>query len=310
MPLAFTSQIQRTYTTLSKTITTVHEAHEIDSTLISKPNEQSKSLDLHNKEPTFQMISPPPRRLKQTLLQPIKPSITPNSISNPYVSQQTSIAQDEGKTSIPLQTTLKLRNSNDNIWIGHRLRKPRTSSARIWIQNVNGLNIKCNFNPYLEHLEFIKRYNISFLALTETHLNHQNAYVRENIEASHKMIYPQSHTILANTPSPNFEDTRQNGGILTSTMGTLAHRYAGGGYDPGGRFVWMDFYGREVFLRIYTIYRVCPANDDNAGDNQAWTLQREWLRDKGIQTNPRQQVLQDLKAMVLKDIAKKGKYWW
>lgn len=244
--------------------------------------------------------------LKQTLLCPALPQ-SKASVSNPYASTSNNVKGLSSTTSprVAVQTELVNANPTDHAWIGHRMRRPRPSYARFWIQNVHGLNISYNFNPYLEHLDFIKRYNIQFLALIETHLNHQNQYVKENIEASHKMIYPEGHVVLTNTPTNDYDDTRKSGGILISTQGRLSQRYAGGGCDPGGRYAWMDFYGKEVYLRIYTVYRVCPCTDSIAGDNQAWTLQREWLQAKGVNENPRSQILLDLKKAIQSDIHNK-----
>jgi len=67
----------------------------------------------------------------------------------------------------------------------------------------------------------------------------------------------------------------------------------------------MDFYGKEVFLRIYTVYRVCQNNDALAGDSQAWTLQREWLKSKGVHNNPRSQVLKDIQHAIANDLKQK-----
>ena len=304
------SQIQRSYKTLTSTIADVQAAQTNSETPISADSNEQISFAPPDILSTSVQVPSTARNLKQTLLLPIKNS-TPTMIPNPYLTLKNSTLEmsplpSESTTTPGLQPSLDLQKKvTDDMWIGHRMRHPKSSHARIWVQNVNGLNINFNFNPYLEHLEFIKRYSISFLALTETHLNNQNSYVKENIDASHKIINPEGHVLLINTPTTTYEDTRQSGGILTATQGRLSSRYAGGGHDPGGRFSWMDFFGKETFLRIYTVYRVCPSSDDRAGDNQAWTLQREWLKSQGINTDPRLQVMHDLKKAITTDIDKK-----
>ena len=298
-------QIQRSYKKLTKTISGVQAAQTL------KPNSFS-DVDISpqaewSSSQNIPLLNPSSRpKLKQTLLKPLP--LLQKTIPNPYQKSTLSSKQfldPKMPTSSSIQTKIITENETDNVWVGHRLKKQKSSCARIWIQNVFGLDISNNFNPYLEHLEFVKRYNIQFLALTESHLNHQNIYVKENIEASHSIVYPEGHVLLTNTPTDDYDDTRRSGGILTSTQGKLSYRYAGGGCDRGGRFTWMDFYGKDLYLRIYTVYRVCQGSNSSAGDSQAWTLQKEWLlQEKGINENPRRQVLKDLKLAIQSDIEK------
>ena len=291
-------QIQCSYKKLSTTISTI-----CDTPTTITESQISQSCELSS------TCKP---KLKQSLLKPLSVPKVPRLIPNPYESPKSTSVPNVENENVPysrsIQATLSVKHELDTKWIGHQMRKPLPSHARIWIQNVHGLNISNNFNPYLEHLIFIKRYNIQFLALTETHLNPSNMYVRENIEASHKMIYPESHVVLTNTPTSNNDTTRQSGGILSSTQGRLSSRFAGSGQDPGGRFTWMDFYGKSIYLRIYTVYRVCNNSDKQAGDNQAWTLQREWLLQRGVQVNPRTQILRALQKSIRDDILKNGKF--
>ena len=304
------SQIQRSYKTLKSTITSVQAAqsdlkHPIPA--VARDHNSHATPDICS--PSIKMKPSKTNKLKQTLLRPRPLNAPLTTISNPYHNSNRS---DVNPPSTPVQIKPGLQPSldaqkraTDEMWVGHRMRHPKSSYARIWVQNVNGLNINFNFNPYLEHLEFIKRYSISLLAITETHLNNQNSYVHENIQVSHKKIHPEGHVLLTNTPTTTYEDTRQTGGVLMATQNRLSSRYAGGGSDPGGRYAWMDFFGKDTFLRIYTVYRVCSSSDNRAGDNQAWTIQREWLKLKGIHTDPRTQVLHDLKKAIQTDILKK-----
>ena len=296
MPPKYQRQIQCSYKSLSNTIKTIQSAPHTPINILRVNEGLNTRPSRSNKSKT----SPK----KQSLLAPLPTQkyLSKNPYKNKCSSTSSTPSTDLAISSV--QTKLSLTNQLDNKWIGHRLRSPLPSHARIWIQNVNGLNISHNFNPYLEHLEHMKRYNIHFLALTETHLNNQNIYIKDNLVASHKMIYPEGHVIITNTPTTDYDDTCQSGDILSSTQNRLSNRYAGGGSDLGGRYTWMDFYGKDIFLRIYTVYRVCNNSDNLAGDNQAWTLQREWLQRKGVHTNPRSQVLQDLKHAITVDITK------
>jgi len=304
-----TSQIQRSYKNLTKTISEVQAAHISTPKEFSDPVHKQPNLCSSSQNNAITLLDPQGPKLRQTLITPKKKNSLNSSppITNPYATSNppTSPPLRPDMESSSIQTKIVKENVTDNVWVGHRLRALKPSCARLWIQNVFGLDISNNFNPYLEHLDFIKRYNIQFLALTESHLNHQNRYVKENIEASHSIIYPEGHVLLSNTPTDDFEDTRRSGGILSSTQGKLSNRFAGGGCDKGGRYTWMDFFGKDLYLRVYTVYRVCNGNNASAGDNQAWTLQKEWLSQiRGIEENPRRQILKDLKEAITSDLKK------
>ena len=305
------SQIQRSYKKLASTISDVQAAQLPSSPDLSDQVHSQSNMCSSSQNNVITLRDPQRPNLKQTILKPFTKKTTtslssslpiPNPYAKPKRPSQTSTVNSQCS---PIQTRLVKTNKTDDVWVGHRFRELKPSCARLWIQNVYGLDISNNFNPYLEHLDFIKRYNIQFLALTESHLNHQNIYVKENIEASHSMVYPEGHVLLANTPTDDYEDTRRSGGILTSTQGRLSYRYAGGGCDKGERYTWMDFFGKDLYLRVYTVYRVCNGTNASAGDNQAWTLQREWLsKTRGIRENPRRQILNDLKKAISSDIKK------
>ena len=304
------SQIQKSYKTLTTTITrTFQENLTSHTTLRSTTLKKDMSFFNVLEDTPNQLTNTKGNRpsLKQSLLAPFKSKNTQQQISNPYRS--TSIRPPQCVMNEPgspcVMPTIASRHVLDDKWVGNRLMKPKSSFARIWVQNVHGLDISNNFNPYLEHLDYLKRYNISFLALTETHLNHRHLYVKENLEASHRIAYPEGHVQFTNTPDITNANTRQSGGVLSSVQGNLSSRFAGSGSDDGGRYVWMDFYGKEIFLRVYVVYRVCANNDAGAGDKQAWTLQREWLLCKGVDTNPRLQILRDLKRSIQRDIDRK-----
>ena len=97
-------------------------------------------------------------------------------------------------------------------------------------------------------------------------------------------------------------DNFQYGGVLASVQNKLSQRYAGGGSDSMGRFNWMNFYGKNRFLRIYTVYRVCQGNDSSSGDDTAWTAQRTHLLEKNINCDPREHVVTTLLQSIEQDI--------
>ena len=118
----------------------------------------------------------------------------------------------------------------------------------------------------MEQLQYLKKFEISFLSISEAKLNPYPPYINENIESAFQKVYPGGTCNLSNQFLNN-DDLIQYGGVFSAAMTSISHRVAGTGKDKLGRFNWIDFYGSENFLRIYTIYRINPGNDPSSGDD-------------------------------------------
>ena len=125
MPPKYQRQIQCSYKSLSNTITTIQSNHH---TPINNPRE-SECLK------TRSSYSNPARTsLKnQSLLAPLP---TQKFLSqNPYKNKCRGTSSTPS-TDLPIssvQTKLSLPNQLDNKWIGHQIRTPLPSHARLWI---------------------------------------------------------------------------------------------------------------------------------------------------------------------------------
>ena len=230
---------------------------------------------------------------QQSLNFPILKKASP---TNPYNQQP---ATTPNCTSI--QTRLHNPTTSDSEWFGTQFSRLKQNEVRLWMQNVNGIDISDNFNSFVEHIHHIKRFEISFLSITETKLNPYSPYVSENIEAAFQKVYEGSVTNISNQYLNN-DDIYQYGGVLSASMHTMSQRVAGKGKDPLGRYNWIDFFGSANFLRIYTIYRINKGNDPTSGDDTCWIHQRSALLKKGITTDPRHQVVLDFEKQLKEDI--------
>ena len=282
----------------------VKKVHSVERTLkaisnfVSTSEPQSSNLNT-NSISSISRTSPtnssPTPTLKQSKL-PFLTTSKVNPISNPYNSPKSKVLSNS-----KLQTRINNHMQTDNEWIGCKLCPLENNEFRIWSQNVNGFDISHNFNIFMEHMDYIKKYDIGFLAITEPKLNPYSAYVNENIESAVERIYPGSTMQLTNQFLNN-DDLLQYGGVFSAVTKTLSHRVAGKGKDYLGRFNWIDFYGTDSFLRIYTIYRVNPGCDPTSGDDTCWTHQRTALNLKNCDTDPRKQVVIDLVNNLKEDI--------
>ena len=219
-------------------------------------------------------------------------------LSNPY---NTSPSDKPTTPTVSIQTKIQKSTPSDFEWFGTQVSKLVPGEIRLWIQNINGINISHNFNIFLEQLEYMRRFEISFISLTETKLNPYCAYVNENIEAAFQRSYEGSTNNLSNQ-FLNTDDCHQYGGILSAALNDMSQRVAGKGKDKLGRFNWIDFYGSSQFLRIYTIYRINAGSDPGSGDDTCWSHQRLALLSQNCNTDPRKQVVLDLVQKIKEDI--------
>ena len=280
----------------------VKKVHSIDRTLREINSTHvpcsTEGLSLpqahHTNEPT-----PIPSTKKTTITQTKLPFLSTTSlpaISNPYKP-----TTPPSSSKVSIQTKINKNFPTDEQWIGSKLCSLTKHEFRIWIQNINGFDVSHNFSIFMEHFEYIKKYDISYFALTEARLNPYSAYVSESIESAFQNVYPGSSSILSNQYINN-EDICQYGGVFSGVTQRLTHRVAGMGKDSLGRFNWIDFYGTDSFLRIYTVYRVNPGCDPTSGDDTCWTHQRTALLSKNCDTDPRTQVVKDLVQKLKDDI--------
>ena len=224
---------------------------------------------------------------------PISKSSPP---SNPYNS-----CTKPPLPKIQLQTKMLNSSHQDFEWFGTQVSKLAPGEVRLWLQNINGIDISQNFNIFMEQLSYMQRYEVSLLSITETKLNPYCAYVNENIEAVFNRVYEGSTCNLSNQFLNN-DDNYQYGGVLSAALHDISQRVAGKGKDKLGRYNWIDFYGSTNFLRLYTLYRINSGTDPSSGDDTCWSHQRLALLSNNCTTDPRQQVVLDLIHQIREDI--------
>ena len=248
--------------------------------------------------------SSPSNTTNHRALPKTKQSKIPFPISSAHSSSPKNPYHINSPTPIPdknIQTRINNHLPTDREWIGSKMCPLEQNEFRLWIQNVNGFDISQNFNIFMEHFDYIKKYDIGYFAITESKLNPYSAYVNENIESAFQKIHPGGTSNLTNQFINN-EDLTQYGGIFSAVTKTLSHRVASKGKDYLGRYNWIDFYGTDSFLRIYTIYRVNPGCDSSSGDDTCWMHQRTALTLKNCDTDPRKQVVLDIVKALQEDI--------
>lgn len=106
-------------------------------------------------------------------------------------------------------------------------------------------------------------------------------------------------------PATQKKSMYQPGGVASGFDANLKMRYLREGVDSLGRWIWQEFGWSKMVTRIYTIYRVNDGSESASGTSTAWYQQKCLLEEKGIHTNPRKQVINDL-CEELRPIIDKG----
>ena len=273
---------------ISKTINSIKKSFH-------NPSNNSLSTN-YNVPPHPPSTTIPTKFIQQTL------DFPPTSIKprNPYKKDRVS-SPLIFPTTPSIQTHINNPYVTDFQWIGSKICQLDKDEVRVWIQNVNSLDISNNFNILMEQLDYLKQFQINILCLTEAQLNPLCSYVRDSTYAAVQSVYPGGHHIITNTPVDDVNN-KQYGGLFNLVQGDLAQRLASKGSDPSGSFSWIDFYGKNQFLRIYTVYRVNPGNAERSGNDTAWRHQRNYLDSKNITTDPRHYVTQSLQQKIRADL--------
>ena len=222
-------------------------------------------------------------------------------IFNPYTNKLQPPSQSPVSQSTSTQSRLIPENDPlDNSWIGEKIHSsPR--GFRFMLQNPNGIDTSHKLFEFGLLLENIKRYKIDMLLLPESNINSRNHTLTDQLSAASE-LHLHNPTICTNN-TPGFPtSTYQPGGVTTIHHDTLTMRTSPETHhDPAGRWTCSVLNGRKRKIKIYCVYRVCPAHAP--GPTTAFSQQEQYFLTKNKVVNPRHQVISDLVSQLEKDIA-------
>ena len=183
-------------------------------------------------------------------------------------------------------------------WIGDDLSDPPDKAhTRVLLHNCNSLS-KYLHDANLIHsiMRTWQDMHFHILGLTETRINSCNSMLYDRAKNMYSKIFENGEIRLANSPSFNDKAGSQPGGVGVAFNGRIQQRFVTSGRDTLGRWTWVQFAGKNIAFRVYSLYRVNYNSDQSTGHTTAWCQQREHLLNLGIQTNPRTQVITDIIA--------------
>ena len=227
------------------------------------------------------------------------PTYIRKTIYNPYkkkFQQRTTSNKKITHSRLPFYPSVH------STWVGDDMHKNiNNNNIRFWCQNCNG--IKISDAPNLQHnFTQIHEHNINYFSFTETNLNVANPNAQAKIRKQFGERFKGGRLSNTNTDGYPKSSYYQPGGISSGFNIHLQTRYMTHEKDKLGRWHSHTFRGKDRDIKVYTVYRVHRKSDDTAGVTTAWSQQRTILRSKGIQKNPRDDVIDSLCINLRKDI--------
>ena len=132
----------------------------------------------------------------------------------------------------------------------------------------------------------------------KVHLRDKYTYTIKNLcrQSDNFKSWKTSKTQFSTSQIPSISSV-QRGGTTTTTFGKWVGRVSASGNDERlGRWTWMTFKG-DTNLTVITAYRVCQEKG-NSGEMTAHAQQASLLLNRTPTPDPRNQILEDLKALI------------
>ena len=185
-------------------------------------------------------------------------------------------------------------NVYDKNWIGDEISENRNECIRFWFQNCNGLVKKNDLIEFEYDIAMLADRDVNYISFTETCVNSNKPGYTRSIQDIFGTVIPTGAMKLANSPQYPKRSCYQPGGVAAGFDGTLRTRFLREGMDTLGRWIWHEFGHGQMITRIYTVYRVNAGSETSSGTCTAWFQRKILLEKKGIRSDPRGQIIDDL----------------
>ena len=219
---------------------------------------------------------------------------------NPYDGKPILPSRNKRKTKRQFQTKLHLMDDKEE-WFGERVvGKPESNVTRFMLMNSRGLPYT-DMNFFKSFLTSIIQKNVHYFSLPEININTYNEDLKVALSSATETVIPGGYFHMTNSNIFSHQIARQAGGVAAGFHGRLSRKFHRTLYDAYGRWIVHQFNGKKRSLKIYSVYRVNP-KPYNSKNTTAWDQQHLLLRKKNIHTDPRKQVMLDLRDTLQKDI--------
>ena len=160
-------------------------------------------------------------------------------------------------------------------------------------------------HEYHFDLAIIADHGVNYISFTETCVNSSKLGYHTKLVDAYNGVIPTGSIRFTNTPNYLPTSFYQPGGVAAGFDAVLSTRLLREGSDLIGGWVWQEFGQNDRILRIYTVYRVNDGSVFASGECTAWAKQYRHLQKLNNMTNPRKQIMIDLRKE-LNDVISRG----
>jgi hypothetical protein len=189
---------------------------------------------------------------------------------------------------------------------GHDIQSSKPpNTTRLYYKNTNGIGTRAFTNGLTMLYQHHKDMGTDIALYTETNTNWQQPTTRQLNETHCRQIH-RNATFAYSSRVTSSPQSYQAGGTMVVLAGMMAARHLETGTDPTGmgRFSSHKITGANSHKIIFiAAYQVCKETISTAGENTSFFHQWHELTKKGYRhPNPRRQILDDLKTIILRAI--------
>jgi hypothetical protein len=215
-------------------------------------------------------------------------------------NSQTTLNHDISQTAKQtIQLTLTNPTQHQCTFWGHKLPEKSEGTLRIGLRNLNSLPIKKNHSKNQAFIQDIIDGQLDIMCATEVNVAWHNIPYEDRVHERFRDNLEFAKYVATNNRDRSYTEKFQRGGTLIVSQGNVCGRTYAYGSDNSilGRWSWIKVRGRHgLSLVLVTVYR--PVHSE--GILSAYQQHRSVLLDSGIDTCPRQQLLEDLRQDIQK----------
>ena len=175
------------------------------------------------------------------------------------------------------------------------------STIRMFHININGISHHNDYIDWEVTLNYLLQLQTDIFAITEPNLDMHQPLVRDALRRKGqffdkymRMTTSSSHQTVDKTPY-------KRGGTITGTFGAWAGRLTNDQHtDKLGRWSSLSFYGKKrTKVHVITVYRPCAYNKTLGETTVYMQQQRDLIRQRRRNANPREVLLTDLRDHII-----------
>jgi len=199
--------------------------------------------------------------------------------------------------------------SIDPEYYGEAYTSKADGTVRIWFTNPGGIGLNHNDIKSHDSFKFLNRKSrCDIFGMAETNVQWSKLRGSSSFYSRVKSSWQEFRTVMGHNLLQDL-GINQRGGNCMATVGQVSHRIASIGRDVTnlGRWVWMEFSGREGFsTRVYTAYRPGGVKPTQSRNTTVYDQHERYIREHNLKLTPRTMFDKDLKEELIIQVQHKN----